>query len=401
MSAPFAGLTRRDFLGTLGAAALVGAAGTAGAAETQAAPALKSDRRVRIGIVGGGFGTDFQWHLDPNCTVEAVSDLLPDRRKRLQQVYKCEKAYESLEKLVLDPKVEAVAVFTGAPDHARHVLEVFKHGKHCISAVPACLTLEEAQALKEAKERTGLTYMMAETSYYRAPCIFARGLWEAGRFGDFLYSEVEYYHHDVQRVGSAQALWKGKPTPKGWRWGFPPMWYPTHSTAFHVGVTRERFTHVSCLGWGNDDPILKDNPYGNPFFNQVALFKASGGNLCRCNVFWWVHADGERAQWLGEKLAVYMDAGSGQPFAVRTDDKDVPRAMPDYMPLLPEPMRVGSGHGNSHTFLTHEFVAALVDGRAPAVDLYEALAMTVPGIVAMESSLKGGEQMKVPGFDKA
>ena len=77
------------------------------------------------------------------------------------------------------------------------------------------------------------------------------------------------------------------------------------------------------------------------------------------------------------------------------------RQVSDYMNLLPEPMRVRTGHGNSHGFLTHAFVAALVEERAPAVDLYEALAMTVPGIVAMESSLKGGEQLKVPSFDGA
>jgi len=392
-------LSRRDFLSAVGAAALIGAAG--GAAQALAAPKLESDRKVRIGVVGGGFGASFQWHLDPNCTVEAVSDLIRGRRERLQKVYQCEKAYESLEKLVLDPKIEAVAVFTGAPDHARHVIACMKHGKHVISAVPACLTLEEAQALKEMKEKTGLRYMMAETSYYRASCILARELWKQGRFGNFLYSEVEYYHHNVQRVGAAQALWKGKPTPKGWRWGFPPMWYPTHSTAFHVGVTGERFTRVSCLGWGNDDPILKDNPYGNPFSNQVALFSASRGNMCRCNVLWWIHADGERAQWLGENCSVYMGNSSGQPFVVRERGKKDVRQLPNYLNLLPEPMRVPSGHGGSHTFLTHEFVAALVQERPPAVDLYEALAMTVPGIVAMASSLKGGEQLKVPNFDKA
>ena len=179
------------------------------------------------------------------------------------------------------------------------------------------------------------------------------------------------------------------------------MWYPTHSTAYHVGVTGERFTRVSCLGWGNDDPILKDNPYGNPFSNQVALFSASGGNICRCNVLWWIHASGERAQWLGENCSVYMDSSSGQPFVVRERGKKDVRKHPNYVNLLPEPMRVPSGHGGSHTFLTHEFVAALVQERPPAVDLYEALAMTVPGIVAMESSLNGGEQLKIPNFDKA
>jgi len=391
-------LSRRDFLSAVGTAAIIGAAG---ALEAVAAPKLGSDRKVRIGVVGGGFGAAFQWHLDPNCTVEAVSDLIRGRRERLQKVYKCKKTYESLEKLVLDPKIEAVAVFTGAPDHARHVLDCMKHGKHVISAVPACLTLEEAQALKEMKEKTGLRYMMAETSYYHAPRIFTRELWKQGRFGNFLYSEVEYYHHNVQRVGASKALWKGKPTPKGWRWGFPPMWYPTHSTAYHVGVTGERFTRVSCLGWGNDDPILKDNPYGNPFSNQVALFSASGGNMCRCNVLWWIHASGERAQWIGENCSVYMSSSSGQPFVVRERGKKDVRQHPNYVNLLPEPMRVPSGHGGSHTFLTHEFVAALVQERPPAVDLYEALAMTVPGIVAMESSLKGGEQLKIPNFDKA
>ena len=396
MSEQANGLSRRDFLSAVGAAALVGS--VAPGASALAAPALGSDRKIRMGIVGGGFGADFQWHLDPNCTVEAVSDLRPDRRERLQKAYRCEKAYESLEKLVLDPKVEAVAVFTGAPDHARHVEEVFKHGKHCISAVPACLTLEEAQRLKEVKERTGLAYMMAETTYYRWATILARGLWKEKRFGRFLYSEVEYYHNLIGAERDGLSFWNGKPT---WRYGYPPMLYPTHSTAFHVGVTGERLTGVSCLAWGDDDPALKDNAYRNPFCNQVALFATSGGNICRCNVFWRVHSDGERAQWLGEKMSMYMAGVSGQPFLIREAGKPDVRALPNYFDLLPEPMRVGTGHGNSHAFLTHEFIAALVEERAPAVDLYEALAMTVPGIVAMASSRKGGEQMKVPGFDKA
>jgi len=394
-----ADVSRRGFLGAAGAAALAGSAALA--AEVAPKP-LASDRKIRMGVVGGGFGSAFPWHLDPNSTVEAVSDLQAGRRAHLQRVYKCEKAYESLELLVRDPRVEAVAVFTGAPDHARHVAAAMNAGKHVLSAVPACLTLEEAQLLKETKEKTGLKYMMAETSYYRAPCIFARELWAQKKFGAFLYSEVEYYHHNVQRVGGANALWRGKPTtPHGWRWGFPPMFYPTHSTAFHVGVTRERFTAVSCLGWGNDDPMLKDNPYDNPFNNQVALFKASGGNMCRCNVLWWIHADGERAQWLGENASLYMDSSSGQPFVLKVRGQPDVRSMPNYaQQMLPEPMRVGSGHGGSHTFLTHEFIAALAENREPAVDLYEALAMTVPGIVAMDSARKGGEQLRIPSFDR-
>ena len=385
------GVSRRGFLLAAGAA-------VAGPLAVAAAAELQSDRKVRVGVVGGGFGAAFQWHLDPNCTVEAVSDLKEGRRKHLQRVYKCDKAYESLEKLVLDPKIDAVAVFTEAPNHVRHVVEVMKHGKHAMSAVPAAVTIEECYQLKEITERTGLSYMMAETSYYRAPCMLARQLWADGKFGDFLYSEVEYYHPSIGSANDGLSVRKGKRT---WRYGYPPMLYPTHSTCFHVGVTRERLTKVSCLGWGDDEPALKDNVYNNPFASQSALFRTSGGNICRCNVFWRGHAHGERAQWIGEELSMFMRGWAGQPFVVRPRKGKAITAAPNYMHLLPKPMHVRSGHGNSHAFLTHEFIAALVEERTPAVDVYESIAMTAPGIVAMASSRKDGEQMAVPSFDKA
>jgi hypothetical protein len=63
-------------------------------------------------------------------------------------------------------------------------------------------------------------------------------------------------------------------------------------------------------------------------------------------------------------------------------------------------MRHNSGHGGSAAFLSAEFINALVQEREPAIDVYESLAMTVPGIVAHQSALKNGEQLKVPQFEK-
>jgi predicted dehydrogenase len=69
-----------------------------------------------------------------------------------------------------------------------------ERGLHVISAVPACISLEEAAELRAVKEKTGLCYMMAETSYYHQACIHARELYHKGAFGQILYNEVEYYH---------------------------------------------------------------------------------------------------------------------------------------------------------------------------------------------------------------
>ncbi|HJN15720.1 MAG TPA: Gfo/Idh/MocA family oxidoreductase [Armatimonadota bacterium] len=395
-------ITRRGFMkaaGTVGIGAAI--ANASRALEAQAAASTEDDRKVRVGIVGGGFGAAFQWHLDPNCTVAAVSDLRPDRRERLMKVYSCEKSYESLEKLILDDSIDAVAVFTGAPDHVRHCVAVMDTGKHCMSAVPAAMDLEGCAELVAAKERNGVRYMMAETSHYRAQAMLMRQLYHDGAFGELLYSEVEYYH--PARPGSKERdrLWfrDGKPT---WRHGFPPMLYPTHCTDYVVGVTGERFTEVSCMGWGptpEEDPQFVGNQYDNPFDTGIAMLRTDRGNICRCNRSRTLHAHGERAQWFGREMTAFMAGWAGQPFVVkRAGEADV-KTTPDYLHLLPEPMRVGTGHGNSHTFITHEFNRAILEDREPSVDVYTAVAETAPGIVAHESALRGGELLKVPSFD--
>ena len=41
---------------------------------------LASDKKIRLGVVGGNFGLGFFFHEHPNCIVEAVSDLDTQRR---------------------------------------------------------------------------------------------------------------------------------------------------------------------------------------------------------------------------------------------------------------------------------------------------------------------------------
>jgi hypothetical protein len=83
--------SRRDFI-KRGGYAVAGAT-----LVSQAALAVNpAPKKVRIGVVGGGFGCSFQWHEHPGCVVQAVSDLREDRRKRLMQVYNCPRAYNSL-----------------------------------------------------------------------------------------------------------------------------------------------------------------------------------------------------------------------------------------------------------------------------------------------------------------
>jgi len=188
--------SRRDLL----AAGTAAAAGAALAPVSNANPGPRATKKVRIGVVGGGFGTSFYWHQHPDCIVEAVSDLRPERRTLLSRVYKCPKTYESLEVLITDRNIDAVAVFTGAPDHVRHVVAALKAGKHVICAVPAAMSIAECEQLADAVKSTGLTYMMAETSYYHQASISARKFVKEGRFGDIYYTEAEYHHAGLESL---------------------------------------------------------------------------------------------------------------------------------------------------------------------------------------------------------
>jgi len=370
-------LSRRGFLTNAGAGVLGAAAAWGGAIDLLAGNAALgqkketawqkvSDRKIRIGVVGGGFGAAFPWRQHPNCVVEAVSDLQPARRDGLMKTSQCQKSYESLEQLVLDDKIEAVAVFTDAPSHGRHCVEVMKHGKHCISAVPAAFTLEDCQKLKETKEQTGLKYMMAETSYFHRDVIRTRNLAKQGC--QVVYSEGQYYHDGVTAYGS----WKK------WRYALPPMFYPTHATAYYVGVTGKRLTKATCLGWRGRGEEWEKNRYNNPFVNESAMFRTSENTMFRCNVFWKCDVGGEYGMLVWET----------QPKAQAADSVPLPPGM-DF-----------GGHGGSHGPLVNEFLTALLENREPAVNVYEALAMTAPGIVAHQSALKDGDLLEIPSFDK-
>lgn len=342
-----------------------------------------SDRKVRVGIVGFGvcqFGAAFSFQDHPNVEIVAVSDLVPERCAGLAKACRCAKTYPSLEKLVQDDRIEAVFVATDAPSHAKHCIEVLKHGKHAASAVPAVYgSLEEAEQLLEAVRTSGRKYMMFETSCFHQDLHAMRQLYQAGLLGKVVYAEGEYYHYMEQPI----------PSYKDWRVGLPPQWYPTHSNAYYVGVGGQSFTEVSCMGMPSVVHHLRpeNNRYQNPFGTEIALFRTSEGGSARMAVSWDTPGhEGEMGRVRGQKGAWY---GGFQGLV-----KDLPNTK---RPPLPPKVDAG-GHGGSHGYLMNEFITAILQDRTPLVNIVWALNMSVAGVVAHQSALKDGELLKIPQY---
>ncbi len=342
-----------------------------------------SDRKIRVGIVGYGvcrFGAAFSFQDHPNVEVVAVSDLFPDRCAELAKACRCQKTYPSLEELVKDDTIEAVFCATDAPSHARHCIEVLRHGKHVASAVPAVHgSLEDAEELFQVVKSSDRKYMMFETSYFHEDLHAMREIYKAGGFGELVYAEGEYYHDSVEQIDSY----------KGWRIGLPPQWYPTHSNAYYTGVTGGSFTEVSCMGIPSLKELLQpaNNQYKNPFGTEIALLRTSEGGMARMAVSWDTPGDsGEKGRIRGQK-GTYYEAYQGL-------EKKLPNIA---RPPLPPGVNAG-GHGGSHGQLSNEFVTAILEDRQPLVDIAQALNMTVAGVVAHQSALKDGELLKIPQY---
>ena len=323
----------------------------------------------------------------------------PTRRAALAQRVKCSKTYPSLEEMVKDDRIEAIFVATDAPSHARHCIEALNHGKHVCTAVPAFRSdIEDAERLLECvKKNRGLVYAMFETSVFHDDLYAMEKLHAANVFGNIVYCEGEYCHPHTIGTPRLESY-------KDWRMHGAPMWYPTHATAYYVGVAHDSFVEVSCLGTAPfDETQRKANRIGNVFNSEVGLFRTRQGGLCRMMV---CNSQGEyleagrlRGEYAGYDWHNGRASGGfvGDALGKQRLQQALAKGLRTKKYALPPGVSPG-GHGGSHGYLGDDFIDAILRGRKPAVDVIDALNMTVPGYYAHLSAVKNGENMKVPQY---
>lgn len=390
---------------------------------------------VSIGIVGAGqFSGSFAalWDLHPNVSGLRVTDLRPERAHQLADRLEGATVDDSFEEM-LASDVDAVAIFTQRWTHAPLVLQALDAGKHVYSAVPMAVEITEIEQILAAVERTGLTYMMGETSYYNPATVHIREQHRRGALGRVFYSEGDYVH-DMDLGFYAAYQYSGGENWKATA-SYPPMLYPTHAVGGVLGAIPARVVSVSCLGVQDDrDDGVFDREvsmFDNDVSNATALFELSDGGVLRTNEMRRVGYPGpireSRFRFFGtrasfEQLAhqtVWNDKEESHDISEQfvpgrgdVDDAD----LADVDPALRDAFTSGTaavhdrtrlpaaydgapnGHEGAHHFLADDFVRAVVTGERPPVDAWRAAAFTAPGIVAHDSMRDGGRRLDVPDF---
>lgn len=386
---------------------------------------------IHLGIVGlGSFGGPFAELFNAHPLVDriALCDHSPERIQRLaenpafQKKFKPGDAYSSLDE-ICKGEVDALAIFTQHWLHAPQAVQALESGKHVYSAVPVITVpdsdeiLDWCDRLVTTVGRTGLRYMLGETTYYRPAAMFCRHKAAAGAFGQFVYAEGEYFHdvdlpscnlRDVIRhrlATRAGEEWKQKAKAyqkQGILGG--PMHYPTHSTCGPLCVMKAHAVKVSA--WGTKPPpgdwfFEKDS-----FSNETALFQMSNGATVRICEYRQIGYPGEETFRIFGTEATYKDSQ----WITKTGATQLTvKEMRDPLPAEVERAfrervageGVYGGHGGSHAYLVHEFLDAIEHDRHPAVNVWEAVRYMAPGAVAHKSAERNGELLEVPDWGNA
>lgn len=366
---------------------------------------------VRIGLLGLGFGAEFIpiYQRHPQAEVAAICQRDPAVLKRCGDRFGISESrrFTSYADMLKAPDLDAIHINTPIPNHAEHSIAALNAGKHVACTVPMATTVEACAAIVRAQRASGRIYMMMETTCYTREFFFVQDLLRSGTLGRVQFLRAA---HQQEMAG-----WPGY-----WE-GLPPMHYATHCVGPMLGLVDGLARRVSCIGSGRIADALAIR-YGSPFAVESAHIQLDGSDI-GCEM---TRSLFETAREYVESFDVYGSLRSfewaqleqrGKP-VLFTGEQAEYVDIPDYASRLPEPIRPytttsvfdgaeshlsfkqGNGHGGSHPHLAHEFVAAISEGRRPAIDAVTSANWTCAGILAHESAMRGGEWIDLPAFTR-
>ncbi len=431
------GYSRRDFL-RKGAAAGLGIS-VAGAALTgchppQAGPPESVRHapldRVRIGFVGVGLQGSSHvrnfLRLD-RVEIKAVCDIVEWKVRRIQNWVKeagqpePEGYFRSeTDFMRLCDREDLDLVFTATPWrwHEPICVDAMKKGKHAATEVPAAVTLDECWRLVETSEKTERHCVMMENCCYSDRALLTLNLVRKGLLGEILNGECGYLHdlRGVKFSGRDESLWRTAHSIA--RNG---NLYPTHGlgpVAEAMDINRgDRFDFLVSLSCGSRGLNLYASEKFGPT-SQQALQKYALGDVNTSII----------QTKKGRTITVIHDTNLPRPYSrvdrvqgskgliegypdrVYIEGKSEPHQWDSFEPYMEQyqhplwkemaELAKGAGHGGMDFLEDYRLVDALLKGRHPDMDVYDAAAWSAVSELSEISVVRRGQPMAFPDFTR-
>ena len=293
--------------------------------------------------------------------------------------------------------MDAVVIANYANEHAPYAIRCLDKGLHVLSEVLPVATLKEAAELVEAVERSGKIYAYAENYCYMPASLEMKKLYKSGKLGTLEYAEGEYIHNCLP-------IWPEitRGDPAHWRNNMYATFYCTHSIGPILHATGLRPVKVSGFEIPYSPKMAIMGAKGGTAgiemitLSNGAVLRSAHGNLAKNSIWYSMYGTKGRVESARE------DTGGGDMFTLfaSLDETEV-SCDGKAEKLTPKDAladkAAGFGHNDSDYYTMHWFIEA-VKGNPDAdyIDVYEALDMALPGILAYRSILDGGVPEDIP-----
>jgi len=166
---------------------------------------------LKVALVGcGRIAKRHSELLGSNCIHGAklitVCDRQIERAKEIGTTFNVS-YYNDMDIMMQKEDVDVVVVLTESGNHANHVVNLAKYGKHIIVEKPMALTLEDADNMIQACDNNGIKLFVVKQNRFNVPILKLREAVESNKFGKLTLATIrlrwarhqQYYDQDDWR----------------------------------------------------------------------------------------------------------------------------------------------------------------------------------------------------------
>lgn len=155
---------------------------------------IKSDRKLRIGIIGtGGIAGSHiaSYKKQPDVEVVAGADLIPGKAEKFFKDNGVEaKAFTDYKEMIDTMNLDAVSVCTYNRTHAECTIYALEHGLPVLLEKPMTVTLDEAIAIREAEKKSGKIVSVGFQPRFDANMQMIKKIVQSGELGRVYYVQT-------------------------------------------------------------------------------------------------------------------------------------------------------------------------------------------------------------------
>jgi myo-inositol 2-dehydrogenase/D-chiro-inositol 1-dehydrogenase len=149
---------------------------------------MGKQKTLNIGIIGAGrigkIHTDNLATHVPQAEIAAIVDRDLKAAQQMASKYHVTSAYSDYQKILDDPKIDAVAIFTSTDTHADLIIAAARAGKHIFCEKPIDLTLDKVDKAIDAVKKAGIKCQIGFNQRFDPGIKRLKDLIKSGKIGE-------------------------------------------------------------------------------------------------------------------------------------------------------------------------------------------------------------------------